>query len=88
MAKTVRIKMNRKGIAELLKSEGVQQDLARRMERVKAAAESDPNLPEGVTVEQRDYVGFDRARSTLGIPASIEAEHGILSRALDAAGGD
>lgn len=85
MAK-VRIKINRKGIADLLKSEGVQKDLAARMARVKAAAQSDPNLPEGVEIEQRDYVGFDRARSSLGIPASLEAEHGILSRALDAAG--
>ena len=80
-----RIKINPKGIAELLKSDDVQKDLAARMERVKARAESDPNLPKDVTVEGRDYIGHDRARSTLGIPASIEAEHGILARALDAA---
>ena len=85
MAK-VRIKINPRGIAELLKSDGVQKDLARRMAKVKAAAQSDPNLPAGVEIEQRDYIGFDRARSSLGIPAGIEAQYGILSRALDAAG--
>lgn len=86
MAKKVRVKINPKGIAELLKSDGVQKDLARRMANVKRAAQADPNLPAGVEVEQRDYVGHDRARSSLGIPAHIEAEYGVLSRALDAAG--
>lgn len=85
MAK-VRIKINPKGIADLLKSDGVQKDLARRMAKVKAAAQADPNLPDDIEIQQRDYIGHDRARSSLGIPGHLEAQHGILSRALDAAG--
>lgn len=88
MAKSVRIKLNKNGVGELLKSQGVQADLRKRMARVKARAENDPNLPEGVEVSARNYVGHDRARSSLGIPGSLEARYGILSRALDAAGGE
>ena len=84
-----RITINQAGIAEVLKSQGVQDDLSARMERVKAKAEASSDLPKGIEVsEVRTWVGHDRARSTVGIPGSIEAQHGILARALDAAKGE
>lgn len=81
-----RIKIIPEGIAELLKSEGVQADLRARMERVRAAAKSSPDLPDCVDVSDVTvWVGHDRARATVALPSSIEAQHGILARALDSA---
>lgn len=88
MAKRIQVSLNKRGMGELLKSKEIQDDLRKRMARAKARAEADSNLPDDVTVNAQNYVGHDRARSSLGIPGSIEARHGILSRALDAAGGE
>lgn len=86
MAKSVRISINKRGIRDVLRSEGVRKDLAKRMDRVQAAAEANSDIGK-VTVDRRDYVGTDRARASIGIPGSLEARTGILSRALDAARG-
>ena len=85
MAKSVRIRLNKKGVGELLKSEGVKEDLRRRIKRVEAAAEADPNM-DGITANVNVYTGHDRARASIGIPPAIEARYGVLARALRAAG--
>lgn len=85
MAKRVRLTLNKKGIGQILKGEGegnsLREELGRVGRRVKVKADSDSNLGRA-TVEEREWVGFDRARYTLGVPGSMEAEHGILARAL------
>ena len=85
MAKRVRLKIDKKGIGQMLKGEDdgskLRPELGRIGRRVKAKAEADPNL-QRATVDEREWVGFDRARYTLGIPGSMEARDGILARAL------
>ena len=76
-----RVRLDKQGVAEVLKSPAVRAELSRRMDRVQSAAKSSPDLKD-VTINRRDYIGFDRARSSIGIPASIEARTGVLMRAL------
>jgi len=84
---SARITLNKAGVAELLKSDGVKRDIAARLARMKAAAEANPDLPDGIEVSDAVWIGHDRVRGTLAIPAPLEAAHGILSRSIDAAGG-
>ena len=79
-----RVKLDKQGVAQILKSPAVRAELKRRMDRVQMAAKANSEL-KGVSINRRDYVGFDRARSSIGIPASVEARTGALSRALDQA---
>lgn len=84
MATRVRLTLDKEGLGSILKGEGdsaIREVLGRIGRRVKARAEADSNLGKA-TVEEREWVGFDRARYTLGLPAGKEAEHGILARAL------
>lgn len=89
----IRIQVNYEGIRELLRSPEIEQDLGRRIERVKASAESSGVKVDGepVPIVTDTSVGSVRARAYARIdhPASmaIEARHGVLTRALDAAGG-
>lgn len=90
MAKQVRVKVNPKGVRELLQGKGknnrIREDLDKRMNRVESRMKSNPAM-KGVTVNRQTYVGHDRVRASAGIPAGLEARSGIASRALDAAGG-
>ena len=85
MATRVRLTLDKKGLGSILKGEDdgntLREELGRIGRRVKAKAEADSNLGKAA-VEEREWVGFDRARYTLGLPAGKEAEHGILARAL------
>lgn len=77
---TVRIKINRAGVGELLKSPEMQADLRRRADRIAAAA--------GPGHEADSHVGRTRARSTVRtttVEAMIQqAAHQTLSRAIEA----
>lgn len=89
----VRVELNPAGMAELLKSAGVEADLQRRGSSVLAAARA------GAPVDEGDYqrslhvetVITDRAtvrvRSGTDHGYLVEATTGNLARALDAAGG-
>jgi hypothetical protein len=88
-----RVTLNQVGLGELLKSDEVRQLLTTRAERVLAAAQADPHddtgdYEAGLHIEQ---VTTDRAvvRVVSGDWKGhiLEAKYGILSRALDAAGG-
>lgn len=88
-----RVVLNHGGMADLLKDEGVRAELTRRAERVLEAAKADPHddtgaYEAGLHIEQATT---DRAavRVVSGDRKGhiLEAEFGILTRALDAAGG-
>lgn len=79
---TVRIVMNRAGARAILRSAGVQADLAARAQRIAAAAGGEPDF------ESEVRVGSNRVRASVRT-ASIdgrraEATNRALSRALDA----
>jgi hypothetical protein len=83
MAKSARIVLNRAGVRELLKCPGVQADLARRAERIAAAA--------GPGMVAESYVGRNRARSRVYTQTPearrAEASDRTLTRAIDAGRG-
>ena len=93
MANGIQIKLDHRGMADLLKSDEVRAALTQRAERVLAAAQADPHddtgaYEAGLHIEQD---ATDRAvvRVVSGDWKGhiLEAKYGILSRALDAAGG-
>lgn len=77
---TVRVKLNSRGVRELLRSDEVKRDLEARAERIAAAA--GPDMATEVTV------GAQRVRAVVytATPHAMasEAKHGRLSAALDA----
>lgn len=79
----VRWDLNRRGVAELLRSPGVQRDLQSRANRIALAA--------GVGVKGYVWQGHDRARARV-VTTSPEADwrqarYRTLSRAIDAGRG-
>lgn len=80
MAGTVRVELNKRGVAELLKSSEVQADLERRAQAIADAAGP------GMEVETR--VGATRARASVVTATAeamrAEAEDRALTRAIDA----
>lgn len=96
MARTVRFEHSSAGYLEVMKSGGVEQDLQRRADRVKGAAEpqysgEDTHGTTPVEVIADTYVGKARSGATVIAihPRSlaIEMERRILGGAIDAAGG-
>ncbi|MEU7771226.1 hypothetical protein AB0C44_07860 [Micromonospora taraxaci] len=93
--KVTRVKLNRRGMRNLLRSEGVQAVLARKAaavaEQVEAAGIRVDGVPGKVALPVAvDVVaGVERARARviLDHPAGIavEAKHGILTSSIDAA---
>lgn len=89
------VKLNRSGMRDLLRSEGVQAMLGRRAERVADVVRSAGIRVEGVPgktelpVEVDIRAGKNRARATVAIdhPAglAVEAKHGVLTASIDAA---
>lgn len=88
-----RVVLNPPGVVALLNDPGVRAELTRRAERVLAAAKADPHddtgaYERGLHIEQATT---DRAvtRVVSGDWKGhiLEARYGILTRALDAAGG-
>ena len=100
MAKHAKIKVeiNGRGAAALLHDDGVRRELERRMRRVYEAALSSAPVdqkPDGI--HYRDSItletGGGRSRVRAQVKAyspyarKVEANHGTLARAFDAAGG-
>lgn len=93
MARGIEVKLNGRGIEELLKSGEVREDLTARAEKVLAAAQDDPHddtyeYEQSLRIEQATT---DRAAVRVVADAphawAVEANFGVLARALDAAGG-
>lgn len=91
MPRLASVTLNRRGVVEILKSRKVRDDLTRRAERVLAAAIADPHddtyaYEHSLHIEQETH---DRAvvRVVAGDRKGhiLEAQYGILGRALDAA---
>jgi hypothetical protein len=93
--RVTRVKLDRRGMRDLLRSEGVQDDLGRRTAAVAGQVseagirvEGVPGrIPLPVTVDVRAGHGRARARVILAHPAglAVEAKHGILTASIDAA---
>jgi hypothetical protein len=83
----IRFKVNRAGIRDLLKSEGVKADLKARAERVAAAARAQTDMP----IKVEGAHGRIRARYHVVADApearAVEAKTRLLGRAMDAARG-
>ena len=93
--KVTRVKLSRRGMRELLRSEGVQRLLGRKAaavaEQVEAAGILVDGVPGRVTLPVTVDVGagMERARATVTLDhpagAAVEAKHGILTASIDAA---
>ncbi|SFD14401.1 hypothetical protein [Streptomyces aidingensis] len=85
----VRFRLNGRGVRELLRSEGVRQDLERRAEAVAQQVRGRaPGVlsahPGGIAADS--YTGRGRAGATvIGVPLDYEEEHRPLGGAIDAA---
>ncbi|AYF29308.1 hypothetical protein CSH63_17920 [Micromonospora tulbaghiae] len=94
--KVTRVRLNRRGMRELLCSEGVQEMLAGKASAVAAEVEAAGIRVEGepgrialpVTVAVEVGAGRAFAQVILDHPAglAVEAKHGLLTAAIDAAG--
>ena len=89
----VRVRLNSAGMRALLHDPGIRADLVARGERVLAAAESSAPVESGAYRSSLHLVVDDHpSRVAVHVGASVdygmevEADHGTLSRALDAAG--
>lgn len=97
VVKVTRVKLNRRGMRDLLRSEGVQAMLGRKAEAVAEQVEAAGIRVDGtpgkvalpVTVDVAAGVARARARVILDHPAglAVEAKHGILASSIDAARG-
>ncbi|MFE9955836.1 hypothetical protein [Micromonospora sp. NPDC005299] len=97
MATRVRVKLNRRGMRDLLRSEGVQAMLGRKAEAVAEQVESagirvdgtPGRVPLPVAVDVGAGAGRARARVILDHPSglAVEAKHGVLTSSIDAARG-
>lgn len=96
---TASVRMNRAGMAALLRSEGVRADLERRANAVRDAAERDHSwdqlvsgvpgtetIPLTVVTDVHTDRWASQVRANHPAAAAVEAKHGVLNRALDAAG--
>ncbi|MEU5668950.1 hypothetical protein ABZ749_01005 [Micromonospora sp. NPDC047753] len=89
------MKLNRRGMRNLLRSEGVQAVLVRKAEAVAEQVEAAGIRVDGVpgrialpvTVDVAEGVERARATVTLDHPSglAVEAKHGILTSSIDAA---
>jgi hypothetical protein len=86
VVKSVRVKLNPKGVAALLKSQGVQADVERRTNRIAAAAGGEPDFEARTQVGPawplNRPIGFVTTATAAGRRA--EAENRALTRAIDA----
>lgn len=81
-----RFKLTNRGAASLLKSEGVQSDLAERARRVEDVVSSQVTDLDDWEVFSDVQIGRTRAGALIsGVPMHVEAERRILAGALDAA---
>lgn len=93
MAKGIRVKLNGRGMAELLKSADVRAELTSLAEPVLAAAIADPHDDTGDYEASLHIEQATTDRAVVRVVASdwkagiLESRYGILANALDAAGG-
>ncbi len=86
-----RIKINHRGMAELLNSPEVRADLTARAQRVLAAAKADPHDDTGAYEAGLHIEQATTDRAVVRVVSGdwkghiLEARYGILSRALDEA---
>lgn len=78
----IRVRLNSRGIQEVLQSREVQDDLARRADAIKNAAGGEPDFESGVSIVGDRAMGYVVTASTEGRLA--EAKDRTLTRALDA----
>ncbi|MCG5460846.1 hypothetical protein MED01_004272 [Micromonospora sp. MED01] len=93
--KVTRVKLNRRGMRELLRSEAVQGVLGRKASAVAAEVEAAGIRVDGVPgrialpVTVDVGAGTERARATVTLDhpsgLAVEAKHGILTSSIDAA---
>jgi hypothetical protein len=93
--RVTRVKLNRRGMRGMLRSDGVQEMLARKAAAVAKQVEADGITVEGVpgdvplpvTVAVGAGAERARARVILDHPAglAVEAKHGVLTSSIDAA---
>lgn len=94
MASGINVKLNHRGMAELLKSDEVRAALTQRAERVLAKAKADPHDDTGAYERGLHIEQHTTDRAVVRVVSGdwkghiLEAKYGILSRALDAAGGE
>ena len=89
----VRVRLNHAGMRALLFAPGVRADLQRRGERVLAAAQASAPVDSGEYRASLRLIADDHPSrpavhvgATVDYGMEVEADHGTLSRALDAAG--
>lgn len=88
-----RVKLNSPGMAALLKSSEVRAFITERAERVLAAAKADPHDDTGAYENGLHLEQATTDRAVVRVVSGdfkghiMEANYGVLSRALDAAGG-
>lgn len=86
-----RIKLNHGGMGQLLKSSGVRSDLTSRMSRALSAAQSDAPVATGAYRDGLHLVQATTDRAVVRVAGStdhdlvVEADFGVLARALDQA---
>ncbi|WP_406083109.1 hypothetical protein OHA01_26370 [Micromonospora zamorensis] len=93
--KVTRVKLKRRGMRELLRSEGVQAMLGRKAEAVAEQVDAAGIRVDGVPgrtalpVVVDVAAGSERARATVTLDhpsgLAVEAKHGILTSSIDAA---
>lgn len=92
MAARVAFTLRGAGVDELLHSDGVRADLARRADAVLSAAQSSAPVESGAYRAGLERVSattdraVERVAATVRHSLAVESRHGVLARALDAAG--
>ena len=93
MAKGTKVKLNSRGMADLLKGADVRAELTKRAERVLAAAQADPHDDSGDYEAGLHVQQATTDRAVVRVVSGdwkghiLESRYGILARALDSAGG-
>lgn len=92
MATRILIRLNGGGIREMLKSQGIAQEMHRRAENVAAAARSHAPVESGaykasivVTDELQPTRAVSHVGATVDYAPIVESRLGVLARALDSA---
>ena len=93
MSKGMKIKLNSRGMADLLKGADVRAELTKRAERVLSAAQADPHDDSGDYEAGLHIQQATTDRAVVRVVSGdwkghiLEAKCGVLARALDSAGG-
>lgn len=92
--KVIRVKLKSRGMQQMLNGGDVREELTSRMQRVLASAKADAPVETGAYRNGLHIVQATTDRAVVRVAGGtdhdliVEAKHGILSRALDRAGGE